>query len=434
MNPLTPRARAAALSLACILALTATAPDARGQSLDGIFEPPPVVGPDEVLVPSLIRSPHHRIADEVRELGNSLAFEMESSFGAFRLESIALVAARVGEISTLAQAIDDYQRSNEQLALELRGILQVGADNWTDILTSPLQTVGSMANQAAGNVGQTFTELGEVVEGTVPNPAIGAGVDVYSSVIPADPVLASHKRNVASQLKLDLYSTNPRVQQFLNTLARARSGGNRTAGIIAVSLPRPAVRQVAGGRLENDARMAITRMTPPELYRHNEQRLLSLGVEEELVAAFLTHPRLSPTHKTTIVEHLVFLGRPGGAGAALVAATDTANEVEALAHVQTLRMLGLYHENERPLRRLVSGGHVLLAVTADDGLVVVLPFDVLFWDRPTEEIFTAVGSFADVAGFGERTVLVDGMTTPRAREEFVRLGFDLRARYPYVVE
>ncbi len=414
----------------CGLAALAGLPwSAAAQSLVSAYEDAPVVGLDEVLSPGLIRSGNHRVLDEVRGRGNSLSFTMESDFGLYRVDSIAMVALRVREIRTLAQAIDDYQRSNEQLAAELRGVMTVGADNWVDILTSPVKTVGSMAGQAANNVGQTFTEIGGIAEGSTGPQASRPGV--YESMIPSDPALASHKRNAASQLGLDVFSSNPRVQEFLNTLARARGGGNRNAGIITVSLPTGDVRQVAGGRLRNAATMAITRMTIPELYRHNESRLAALGVSEPQLGAFLTHRALSPRHKTLIVEHLVFMDRVGNPGAALLAASAARSEVEALAHVQTTQMLALYHEQEAPVRRLVSGGHVLLAVAADEALIVVLPFDVLYWNRDTEEIFTAVRAFAEGAGLGRRVVLLDGTATERARDEFTDLGFDLRTRFPY---
>jgi hypothetical protein len=400
------------------------------QSLAGIYEESPVVRVDEVLPLGLISSGSHRVQDDVRGQGNTLEFTIESDLGTYRVESVAIVALRVREIGTLTQAIDDYQRSNEQLATELRGIMQVGADSWVDILTSPLKTAGTMAGQAATNVGQTFTELGQIAEGEVPGASPGAGRNVYESMIPSDPVLASHKRNVASQLKLDVYSSNSRVQEFLNTLARARGGGNRSAGMTAVTLPANPMRQLAGGRLENDTTTAITRMTITELYRHNERRLASLGVEEPLLGSFLSHPRLSPRHKTLIVEHLVYLDGVAQPQALLAAAIDTRTEEQALAHVQSARMLGLYHEIEAPLRRLISGGHVLLAISRDEALVVVLPFDLIYWDRATEEIFRAVRAYADDARLSGRVLLVAGVATARAREEFRNLGFEVRERYP----
>ena len=125
--------------LAVALCTGLLAPSARAQP-GGIFEEAPTVHLTGVLPSALIRSPHHRVQDEVGIRGHVLEFRIDSDHGSYRVESVAMVALRVHEIGTLAQAIDHFQRANEQLATELRGVMRVGADSWVDILTSPLKT------------------------------------------------------------------------------------------------------------------------------------------------------------------------------------------------------------------------------------------------------------------------------------------------------
>ena len=400
----------------------------RAQPAD--YEAPPTIYADDVLPSSLLRSGHHRVLGEVRTVGNSLGFNIESDYGSYLAKSIPMVLVRVHEIRTLAQAITQFERDNRQLATKLRGQLQVGADSFVDILTSPLDTTAQLMNQATHNVGQTFQELNNFAEGTDRGIERDAGgANVYEQLVPGDPIVASHKRSAASQLNLDVYSSNPRVQEFLDTVARARSSGRRTAGTATIALPRSVEARVASGRVEARIRSALTHKTIRELYRHNLDSLRMMAVEVELAHAFLSHPALSPRHKTAVVEYLRHLDGVDNRAALLEAALESQTEEEAISYVQSWRMLGVFHEMIEPLAGLVSSGHIPVAITRTRGLLVVLPFDVVYWDRHTEEIFSALAVHAAEQKYSARNVVLNGVLTPKGREQFAKRGFAVRERF-----
>lgn len=415
------------LSLIAVFVAVACAHSAYAQTEDIKYEAPPRVSPDRVLGPALLRSGNHRVRDEVRTRANWLEFEIESDFGSYKALSIAMVAVRVHEIRTLAQAVDEFRRDNQQLADSLRGKLEVGADSFVDILTSPLSTSAQIVKQFRVNVAKTFDELREGSSETR-----GESVDersIYHSFEPGDPILASHKRNVASQLDLDFYSSNPRVQEFLDTVAAARGAGRVSAGVVTISLPQSHEFRPAGGRVDASVRAAMTHNTINQLYARNFDRLVSSGVPEELANAFLSHPVLSPSHKTKLTEQVAHLDGVENRGALLRAALSASSEEEALSFVQVGTLLFAFQERSGSLKSIAAAGHMVLATTSDGAIAVMLPLDVLYWNRETRKVFSGLQAFARAKGFKKHAIISSSIITESAKSGLYALGFELEERY-----
>ena len=264
----------------------------------GGFEPAPDVNLDRLLPSSVLQSSNHRVQAATALQHNSVQFRVRSEFGLYQVYSLPLFLTRIHEIRTLAQAIDAFQRNYQDLAVQLRGDLVVGGDSIAGILFRPISTTEELARQLGSNVGQTVDELRL---GTT--AADGAGDSVYESVVPADPVLAAHKRSVANQLALDAYSSNPAVQQFLNQVALARGRGDFQAANLGVTVARLPVRHVAGGRVHAQARSRVTRSTLAERAVRAHRR----EVDQHLVRTAAGGDAFLPEH------HLPHGGRGGQA-------------------------------------------------------------------------------------------------------------------------
>jgi hypothetical protein len=346
-----------------------------------------------------------------------------------------MVILRIHEIRTLAQAVDAFQRGNLKLAAELREVMRRGSGSGVDILTSPLDTGSAdISRYVNNNVGQSIEELRKQSD---PKEQRALGADgssgleknMYESWLPEDPILAAHKRAVALQLDLDIYSSNTRVQVFLDTLARARGGGNRNAGMAAIALPNKPEITVDRGRLEFAVRTAVARKTVRELYVQNQAALAAMGIEADLYHAFLTHRAFSPRHKTEITAYLVYLEGTANRGALLRAALGASDEISALGYTRMARMLAYYHETTERLAGLVSGGSVLMATTAGNNMIMVLPFDLLWWSTDTDRIFSGLAKFADKNGFALRELLLVGIASEATRVQLEGRKFLLRERY-----
>ena len=421
------------LAAVCMLAWLAA--PARAQLTADAHEQPPHVELDQVLTETLMQSGVHRVEDYLRIKGTMFEFTVDSDHGRYDVPSIPMVILRIHEIRTLAQAVDAYQRENRKLAAELRGIMQVGSASGVDILSSPLDSgsadIGRYVNN---NVGQTIEDFGKRSDPQrrrtgSPGGESGTGVNMYESWLPEDPILASHKRAVALQLDLDIYSSNSRVQAFLETLARARGGGNRNAGMVTVSLPRRPEITVDRGRIEFAVRTAIARKTVRQLYVQDQAALQAMGIEPDLYHAFMSHRAFSPRHKTEITGYLAYMQGVANRGALLRAALRASDEISALGYTRMARMLAYYHETTERLKGLVSGGRVLMATTTGNNMVMVLPFDLLWWSSDTDRVFSSLAKFADQNGFALRELLLVGITSEATRVQLEGRKFLVREKY-----
>ncbi len=421
------------LATSCILAWLAA--PAQAQLTADAHEQLPHIELGQVLPETLMQSGVHRIEDNLRVKGTQFEFTVDSNHGRYDALSIPMVILRIHEIRTLAQAVDAYQRENQQLAAELRGVMHVGGDSAVDILTSPLASASSVVSQFLNNnVGQTIEELGNLSDPKVrrvrdPDSEPDIEGNMYESLLLGDPILAAHKRAIALHLDLDVYSSNTRVQAFLNTLANARGGGDRNAGMATVALPKKPEITVDQGRIEFAVRTAVTRKTVRELYIQNEAALQEIGIEPDLYHAFLRHPAYSPRHKTELTSYLAYMEGVANRGALLQAALGATDEVSALGYVRMARMLTYYHETTERLQGLVSGGSVLMASTTGNNMAMVLPFDLLWWSSDTDRVFSSLAKFADQNGFKLRELLLIGIASKAARVQLEQRNFLIREKY-----
>jgi len=378
---------------------------------------------DRILPESLISSGEHRVTGAHRVGDNSLVFDIESqAAGPQSAESIALTMLRIHEARTLAQASNQFAQDNRQQAEEGRGQLRVEGDSIAGILTSPFSTGATVVDQFGNNVKQTFEEFGEF-PGPVDKRATSA------APAPGDPVFVSYRRSIANQLKLDVYSSNPAVQNFLNTLARARVTGSARAGVTTVSLGRSPEVQVESGRLRERVRLAVLNEEESALFNKAETALREAGIDADLSARLIKHEVLTPTHKSALTEYVTFLNNVNGRGALVKAALGVANEVQALAKVRIARMYAYYHQSWTPLRSLISAGHLALAINKDSALLVALPFDLLVWTPQTQRVFDGLAQFAERKGITSKSLLLSGVITQKAREGLEARGFDTFERF-----
>lgn len=426
MRPSTASKRLAAL---CVIASLAAPADA--QLVADAHEPPPRVELDQIFPETLMQSGEHRIEDDLRLQRSLFEFTIDSDYGRYDVLSIPMTVLRVHEIRTLTQAVDAYQRENERLADELRNIVRVGTSSGIGALGSPLDSGARSSEFVNNNVGRAIEDARrpKSAQGRGLETQPSAGGNAYESRIPGDPILAAHKRAVAAHLNLDVYSSNPRVQAFLNTLAQARAGGNRNAGMATVSLPNPPEISVDRGRLEFAVRTAVARKTVRELYMQNESALDAVGIAPDTYHAFLSHTAYSPRHKSEITAYLIYMQGVANRGELLRAALRADDEVSALGYTRMARMLAYYHETRERLTGLVSGGRVLMATTAGKNMVLVTPFDFLWWSAETDRVFSSLAKFADENGFKLRELLMVGLASQAARTQLERIGFRLQEKY-----
>jgi hypothetical protein len=387
-----PYAACLAAVLGALLVATPPPQGARAQA-DGRFEPRPDLRPAAVLPEGAVSTGIYRVLDEVRVNGNWLEFRIESEFGNYKPSSLALLSTRIAEIGILADALNRYRRSDPALAARLR---------------------------------DRFVRAGVFFVPSLADPASGEGW--YKSLEPGEPGLAERKRRIADRLGLDVYSSNLLVQDLLDTLAATRAA-RQPAAAVAVPVPAGDGGPPPAEAVEGTIRAALARLGIARLADRNRERLEGLGIEADLIEVFLGHNMLSPRHQTVITEHLALLDGVQNRNSLLVTALGAATEREGAAYAQVARMLTLFHRHISPLTKLIPAGHIVLATTGAKGIVVVLPFDVVYWDPEAQRVFNGFAKYAADRDFRHWTLLTDGILTETAQARLLELKFDLIPRF-----
>ena len=381
------------------------------------YENTPVVRPAEVLPPELLQSLNHRVR-EVEVRSGIFHFYLESNFGDYYIDSMGLLRERVREIMILGNAISHTGGEAADLSGKLGDQLRIRSDHPLDILRRPVKSAKELAGQVASRLDET---LG--------GPAPDAKRDlIYGGSESLDPVMALHKRNIAGQWQLDVYSTNPRVQAFLDAVARERSAGNISAGTPALNRLSVKPLPVADPALEMEILSLLKARSAGELKDIDNRLLAGLKIDDSVRTGFLQQPVLSPRHKTRICEYLGQLADVGNLSAFLVAANRSRTESEALAYEHLAMMIASYNKNHKKLHELQTDKSGIDAVTVDNELVHFVVQDMIYWNKITEQFYDGLLNKSASAGYKRVQVVTSGMVTSEAEKEMRKRRIDLLQR------
>ena len=388
------------------------------------YEDTPEIYLADILPPELRQSIRHRV-EEVEVRRGIFHFYLESDFGAYNIATMGLLRERIREISILGNAISQLGSQEDSQVHATRGQLEIRSDRAVDIISRPVSSASNLAGQLADNLSETL--MGPA--GTV------AKEFIYSGGESADPVAALHKRNIAGQWQLDVYSTNPKVQEFLGAMAKARSAGTISAGTPALNRQPVKPLLVADTVLDTELSSLLKANGPVALNEINERVLTGLNISPELRTAFLQHPVFSPRHKFRISHYLNKLAGVANLSAFIAAASKISEEYEALAYEHLVMMMAHYHLTNHRLRELSpdrSGGRPHMeAITEDNQLLYFLVQDLIYWNENTARRLEAIPVWARQAGTDNWQLITSGSVTEDARYRLRELRFALVQQYTY---
>ncbi|MCG8378706.1 MAG: hypothetical protein MI865_04425 [Proteobacteria bacterium] len=380
------------------------------------YESYPVLNSNEILSTEYRSSTYHRV--ESIELENGFfQFTVESNIGLYHVSSLELLKKRVSEIVIVSQAIDQYEKQNSELSGELRSELHVSGNSAVDIITSPFKTATNLAGQLTDNLDATFA--GE-------DPYLRDRSNDYSLREPQDPTTAAHKRNAAFQLGLDMYSSNSKVQSFLNAVANARAAGRVTAG---VGLNNSFNNPLKKNKLDLEIGYLLKTNSSEDLEYHNIQKLIELGISRKLIRSFIDHPVLSPTNKITIVFYLSRLDKVNRLDSFIRFVLTAKNEVMALTFQQLSKVLWYYHTNNEKISsfNMYRGQPAIL--TASRHLVIFEDADLLIWSEDKEKQYAAFAQHAQKAGYNGWEIVSLGSLSAMSSMQLGELNFQKQTNF-----
>jgi hypothetical protein len=420
--------RRAACVVACMLTAAAVATTASASAEPkGGFEAIPSLSGTDLAPAALLKGPLHTVAEPVALQGYFGRFVIESKFGSFSVVGVNMLGVRVNELSAI-EALQEVQRT------------QAFQDSLVRAAQAPIQLVQSAVANPIGtveNVGQGFgnvlgrvgflarSSVQSVADSTGNTASAPSGLppapagEAMPSAFTGDPFgYNKARRDWARQLNVDPYTSNPVLRPLLDNASTASFAGSFAinTAIGAVSM---GANLVVG--FDTDVRDAVWNQPPVDLARQNESRLLAMGVSGRTTRDFLRNRWFTPSLQTALAIALAKMGGIAGAESVIQVASRVQGEAHVRFFVESVRMLGQYDGKEGRLTKLRMSGMVPVGIADDGTLVAAAAIDYAYWDKAAAEF----AQRKELKG-KRRLLLVAGIASDRAKQEFAQLGWMLR--------
>ncbi len=360
----------------------------------------------EALLPDALRvGPHHRVREEVGLREFLHHYTIDSDFGVLEAHGDARLRTRVAEIAALGQ-LDRMQKRDEFANALAAGLKSPFVAAW-NLLRDPVDSILGVP-QAAWETLEKTARLARRERSELEDSGLREFIGFESK-----------KRELAYELGVDPYSSNPLLQKQLNRFAWASYLGGLPFAIVPFQGEEEGEASGAVGSTDR-LREILRHYSPEDLRRLNRIELAVMGVGGERADAFLSHAWYSPRHATVLVESLVALDLTEGRAAFVDAAAQAKSETEAWRFQRSAELLRRFHENREGLARLSSQGTFVVGRTHEGGLVVPLVADRVTWSPASRALRDRIAG--TVSTSGQAQLLVSGTVTPAVREAFDEAG------------
>jgi hypothetical protein len=231
----------------------------------------------------------------------------------------------------------------------------------------------------------------------------------------------SQRREMARLLGVDPNSSNPVLNEELDTLAWAAVWGNFSAGTALGTIGGTAATVIGDtGKLNQ----YVLSKTPEQLRADNEKRLLALCSDATAVRGFLRRGGFTDTLRTSLVLTLEKLAPKSGCNGLLELAAKTHGEVEARYLVNALKLIAQQPDVEGG--ELLTAGAAIAWRTPAGKLILPLPVDYLTWNTDLAAFFNRPSLRA-----ANKLVLIGGEASMLAQRALTERGWSLQLRAPY---
>jgi len=369
-------------------------------SLASAASPPPETEPtlrtDDFRALPPLQGPNYTIESTVPVSGFEGQFTLKTDLGSVKADGSDILHQRVKEVAA-ANALDKMSSSDVFVAALAKSTSQ-SAEAVGRAVTHPVDTLEGVPS----GIGRFFGSIKDKVDDTVSDDSSQGVTEGVSDALG----IGKARRQLAHQVGVDPYTTNPIVSTRLDSLSKAAFAGGVSLDVAFAVATAGAATAISFTKTVSDL---AWQLPPEDIRERNQANLAALEVSPSTSNALLNNRIYSPTMALAFVEALKALGVKDGAGAFTQLAASAVTETEARFYINQLRMANAYKKQERIEKVEVAGK--VGTMRAGSRLFVPMPVDYLSW---TEGVKKAVEG--KDFGAGERVVWLTGTTSLRARE------------------
>lgn len=414
------------------------------------YERPPVFRASKLVAKELRNDALYTIDDRVLNDGVMNHYAVRSKFGDYYPGSSEMLRQRLHEIEALGEL---QQFTDSKVFLQAAGKAGEG------ILLAPVRGVETLINTVR-DPEETWETIKGVPEG-VWQMLEGVGKHLRRGVKASRDAVAGNEKeksdardkisdsaDVATdyalkhfgyntddrirewqeKLKIDPYTSNQPLQEKIGRIVLIENavsvGFKFVPGIGSIGL----VSDV--NKYYGMAKRLSVYDDPLELARKGVKKLKDLGVSEDVIKAFTTNPRLTPTYQAFLVDAVASLDGVQDRLTLIEAASQVPTFEGALFFVQAARQMVVVHQKDGGIARLISGSPVPTAVARKQRVLVFVPADHLIWSKEVAQTLIEVRTLAKKNSPGAAVELrVRGSVSSRLRNALKERGIALKEKY-----
>ena len=397
----------------------------------GQFEQPPVVNISEFLPVSLQSGNGYYLGQQVPTNGAMGQYTIianadvfGSDAGTYQVESLDLLKIRLSEIPAIAWLSNISSTAVFAQAVASSAARPVA--DFAQMATHPMDTVTGLPSGVGEFFGRVSHGAGELYStatnssasgGQRLTQAAGETANITLTALGYDQV----RRNLARQLHVDPYSSNPILTEKLNRVAWIMFSGRMMVNT-AISVAVPGSMIITGGMFTNDL---IYQTPKADLIIFIERKLQEMGLSSAQIAAFSHNTAIPLSWQVSAVQDLDALGPIPGRRAAAVELSNVMTVYQALFLVTSLRMLDQWSHQNSPISGIQVRG-VLVGHDQNGTVIVPAPVDYISW---TERI-AGFATDPELLSLQNRVLWTTGQMTPLASQQLIANGWTLREGSP----
>ena len=359
----------------------------------------------------VIKGTHYEVQDEVVAYEYMDHFEVNSDYGEFSVTGDGALYKLLFEIGAITEL-----KKIKDTDVYLDAVKEAGKSPYKfaqNMITNPVDTVTGVPK----GVGRLFSNI----KTGLTRKSDPSEDDTAKELLK----VSGCKRQYAAKLNVDVYSSNTELQKELNSIGWACATGGLTLSVLTFPISNPALSVVKGVNTAQNVSDVIADTPPPRLRYLANEKLLEMGISEELAAQFLDHPSYTPRHDAIIVGSLYKLGDAGGRDKFIEYALSSEDEVESNFFMDMAQIMREYNENVSPIKNITVKEPFVLAEAENGTVLIPFPMDYGVWteiaDKATGEVKK---SYKADGGKGNMELWVTGTLSPTAKTQLTARGIE----------
>lgn len=314
----------------------------------------------DILPKDLLKGEDYTINPKVTVRESMGIYQMETRFGPTTVVGTEQLLERINELKAIKQL--EAMKKTSVYADAVKNSALGPVETAKGLVTAPVDTVSN----AARGIGGMFADIGYSLVGDNPDQESAAKIALG---------FAAAKRQFAYELGVNPYSDYQPLQNELKEVSWTAVGGGLTvtAGFMAIGGTAGTV--VRASKTANTAKKLVRDNSPRKLQNINAEKLEEMGIEENLIEAFLNNHSYDPQDETRMVEALVSMKGVKGREELVKLAALQDNPTNARIAREYVELMAAYHSKISKATGIVVIKTAPFFTKADGSAVGVFPAD-----------------------------------------------------------